>query len=116
MFQFGNQESKLIQRLNFKDESWLSMQPGQRGVNVSERTFGEHNENKLHGRGICFWAHGDIEIGYFEDGEKAVGNYMQIDSDVRFSLGECYMKEGKKKYRVAIYRTDGSEEKSVYDF
>jgi len=76
---------------------------------IDHQYFGEHNDNdKLHGRGIYICSDGFIHIRYWDDGEYAPGNNLYIDSDGSVSVGELYLKDGKRCYRGTCYRTDGS--------
>ncbi len=73
--------------------------------------FGQFNEsNRLHGKGILIWNRGDILIGYWKNGDLSTGNYIRIDSDGDFRVGEYYRKDGKRWNRGAWYKTNGSEE------
>jgi len=57
--------------------------------------FGERNEaNNLHGKGIIISSFGTIYICYWNNGRFAPGNYLYIESDGDFSVGEYYMKDG----------------------
>jgi len=57
--------------------------------------FGEFNEhNKLHGKGISIDSSGSIEIGYWNNGADAPGNFITIWSGGVFSVGEYYLKDG----------------------
>ncbi len=59
--------------------------------------FGEVNENKkAQGRGIFIDNSGRIRIGYFENGSWSTDNYIYIDSDGGFSVGEIYLKDGRR--------------------
>ncbi len=72
--------------------------------------FGEVNEdNRLHGRGVEIFKGGRIDIGYYEDGWLSTGNYIGIASDGGFSVGEIYLKDGKRRIRGTNYFKDGSE-------
>ncbi len=75
--------------------------------------IGEMNaNNKLHGRGIRIWGDGGIHIGYWNDGDRAPGNYIKIYWDGKnFDVAECYLKEDTKRYRGTSYNVNGTTEK-----
>ena len=97
-------------RLNIwrNDQNWLSLQP--RGNHYSDGSsgFGEVNaDNKLNGRGILINPSGFIEIGYFDNGGYAPGNYLWIRSD-KLVVGEFYKDQtGKLKFKRTRYYNDG---------
>ena len=50
--------------------------------------IGERNSNnKLHGRGIHINEYGLVNVGYFNDGEIAPGNYIYFSSNGKFRVG-----------------------------
>ncbi len=72
--------------------------------------FGEINKNnRPHGRGLRIYNNGHITIGYFQNGFRSTGNYIDIDSDGEFRVGEFYFKDGLECRRGTLYRVDGSE-------
>ncbi len=74
--------------------------------------IGERNsENKLHGRGIKIYSFGRIHIGYWNNGEHAPGNFIWIDSDGEYRVGEMYFKDGKMCWRGTVYKEDGTSQK-----
>jgi len=72
--------------------------------------IGELNsKNKLQGKGIAIYPSGFIEIGYFEKGYLAPGNYLWIYSDGKFHVGERYLKDGKRWDKYTQYLTNGKQ-------
>lgn len=71
--------------------------------------FGELNEkNELHGRGIKIYFDG-IDIGYFDKGEYAPGNYIVIGPDGEFDVGKFYTDAGGLlKCNRTQYNTNGT--------
>jgi hypothetical protein len=75
------------------------------------KSYGEVNaDGKEHGRGIGLFDDNTIQIGYYENGGFTTGNYIWIDSDGDFQVGERYMKDGKRLRRGTGYYTNGDEE------
>ncbi len=60
-------------------------------------SFGELNLlGKLHGRGIKISSGGAIYIGYWNNGEHAPGNVIEIWSGSDVYVGKVYLKDGKR--------------------
>jgi len=72
--------------------------------------IGERNSNnKLHGRGIWINEYGLVNVGYFNDGEIAPGNYIYFSSNGKFRVGQCYLgKKGEREWMYTEYFTDGT--------
>jgi hypothetical protein len=49
----------------------------------------------LHGRVIIIYNEVGIDIGYYENGGWRTGNYIKINSDGDFEVGECYLEDGR---------------------
>jgi hypothetical protein len=115
----GYKEAGIIRRLNTwrNDKNWLSLRPhkdrftGYNGADFAD--FGEMNaDNKFHGRGIVINSDGDIFIGYCKNGDwRAPGKFIWIFIGGEFEVGERYMKDGKLRDRVTLYKTDGTSKK-----
>ena len=73
--------------------------------------MGEMSGDNRHGRGINISSYGNICIGYWQNDDRAPGNYIEIDSDGEFRVGECYMQNGNIKVRGTEYKTDGTSKK-----
>ncbi len=87
--------------------------PLQTKTDSNYKYYGELNaDGKEHGRGIFIYDWGEIEIGYYENSEWSTGtNYIYIYDDGVFLVGERYMREGRRRDRRTVYKTDGKEEK-----
>jgi hypothetical protein len=84
--------------------------PLQTETNSVYNYYGELNAKGLaHGRGIHILKNGNIAIGYCEDGDWSTGNYITIDSDGEFRVGELYFKDGRRWRRGTQYNKDGTE-------
>ena len=66
--------------------------------------FGEHNENNvLHGRGIYIYSDVSINIHYWNNGAPAPGNFIEINEDRNFRVGNRYLKAGEMRTRDTLY-------------
>ncbi len=77
---------------------------------------GEHNVNNklyngLQGRGIKFYSDGDINIGYYNNGYGAPGNFITIYKNGEFHVGEYYLKDAILDTRGTRYNADGTTKK-----
>ena len=72
-------------------------------------SFGERNVNdKLNGKVILISPYDQINIGYFDNGLLAPGNYIRINSGGSFDVGDLYLKAGLVRGVGTHYKTDGT--------
>ena len=80
--------------------------------------YGELNaKKKLHGRGVVMWVDESITLAYWNNDERAIGNYIQIDPKASgFYVGQCNtIKDGELNYKWTLYKSDGSTQRLGYD-
>ena len=71
--------------------------------------LGGRLNNKTHGRGILIHSDGTIYIGYFKDGDDAVGNFICILSTGTIDVEDYYRnRNGATDAIYTLYKTDGS--------
>ena len=71
--------------------------------------FGEHNsDNKAHGRVMEIDLAGEIFIGYYENGARAVGQFISIFMSGDFTVA-AYLAEDGPRCKGITYRTDGTK-------
>jgi len=110
-FMNGYKTADVIRRINLflTDSNWFSFDSSVIRVvkDEYESIFGEVNrDNNLHGKGISI-TENCIAIGYYNDGYLAPGNYLFINDWGDFSVGECYLKDGKLCDRSTHYKLNG---------
>ena len=56
------------------------------------------------------WNSGVIDIGYFENGVDSTGNYIFVESDAEFGVGQIFFRDGNEENVGTKYYADGTEE------
>ena len=73
-------------------------------------SFGEHNENdNLNGSGIQISPNGTIQLGYWINGKRATGNFIEIENNRGLNVGVMYSSgNGVLKRKFTRYKIDGT--------
>ena len=111
----GEEVGDITERLNLtsSDQDWLSLRPSSATRYFKDNYFGELNEKNIpHGRGIYIFSSGRVYIGYFNNGDDAPGNFINISDNSEFEVSKRYLDEdGRLRLRGTTYDADGLRNK-----
>ena len=108
----GVRVGDINKRLNLThdNQDWLSLRPSGARYFI-DKYFGEFDaKNNPHGRCIQFTTYGDINIGYYNNGDR-FGNFIYIHREGDFDVGEWYLKDDGFHVRGTRYMPDGTSGK-----